>query len=106
MLPSQCDLSKIKLNNCFKSWINLKQEFQRITGTTISRNENDLIQMLDKFGLKHVGKLHSGRDDVRNIELVFKELCILDTLKATTLDKSYSNVMPAIEEKINLFRLK
>ena len=97
MLPSQCRLSGIGLHNCFKSWINVKKEFQRITGTMISRNENDLIQMLNKFGLKHVGKLHSGKDDVRNIELVLKELCIRDTLKATTLDESYCNVMPAIE---------
>ena len=102
MLPSQCHLSKIKLPDCFKSWINIKQEFQRIAEVIINRSENDLTQMLNEFGLKHAGKLHSGKDDVRSIELVVRELCARGTLKATTLDESYSKVMPGMEEKMEV----
>lgn len=50
----------------------------------ISREENDLMQMLENLGLEHKGILHSGIDDVKNMARVIDQLARMATLESTT----------------------
>ena len=88
MLPRQCRLSGIKQPNFTKSWINVKDEFTRITDKVISREENDLQFMMKHLNLEFSGRLHSGQDDVVNIFKVLKALLEKDKTLLTAEDHS------------------
>ena len=68
----------------FKRWVNIKKVFKEETNFDFEANLNDLKQMMKALGLRHEGVLHSGRDDVRNITKVAKELARLADLTPTT----------------------
>ena len=96
MIPSQCDLVKTGVPKFMESWINLKKEFCRIENTQIKRTSNDLTQMLQHFGLKFEGKLHSARDDVTNLSNIVKELVYKGKLQPSK-PSEMTEIMPSIE---------
>lgn len=63
MLPSQCSISGIPIPPGMRAWINVKQSFVKSTGLY----PHGIKDMLSQLKLKHVGALHSGIDDCRNI---------------------------------------
>jgi len=85
MLPAQmreCGFGDV--TPIFKRWVNIKKVFKDETNFDFEANLNDLKQMMKALGLRHEGVLHSGRDDVRNITKVAKELARLADLTPTT----------------------
>ncbi|XP_013788418.1 ERI1 exoribonuclease 3-like [Limulus polyphemus] len=70
MLPKQCSYFGISLPTYMNTWINIKKSFAQTTGIW----PKGLIQMLDYIELDHVGRLHSGIDDCRNIARILSKL--------------------------------
>ncbi|XP_076309121.1 ERI1 exoribonuclease 3-like [Tachypleus tridentatus] len=70
MLPKQCSYFDISLPTYMNSWINIKKSFAQVTRIW----PKELIQMLDYLKLDHVGRLHSGIDDCKNISRILGEL--------------------------------
>lgn len=74
MLPQQATLSKIKPHSCFKKWINVQDEFFKIT----KQKGKGMLDMLNKLNIDLIGRHHSGIDDCRNIaRIVIRLLEIL-----------------------------
>ncbi|KAM3725148.1 ERI1 exoribonuclease [Dirofilaria immitis] len=63
LLPSEAKYRNLQLPDYFKRWVNLKKAFCKWKGYFAK----SLIVMLRDLELNHVGRLHSGIDDVRNI---------------------------------------
>lgn len=74
MVPAQCRLSGIEVPDFLKSWINLKEEFTRLTGVTIHKRQNDMLQMMKHFEIDLQGELHNARDDVINCSKVLRRV--------------------------------
>ena len=66
----------------------MKEEFTRITGKAISREENDLQFMMKNLELEFSGRLHAGKDDVVNICKVLQALSERDKFLHTAADDS------------------
>ena len=86
MLPEQANLVPEigQLPECFRRWINIKDVFSEVTGIKLVKSENDLMQMLKALDIDHEGKLHSGKDDVKNITNVLRTLARMTTLEKTS----------------------
>lgn len=76
MLPKQLAHSEIEgpSPEYFQNWVNIKKLFTIRTGLVIERSKNDLLQMMSYYKIEHVGKLHSGIQDVQNIKRVVEEV--------------------------------
>ena len=100
MLPSQFHLSNEQYPDWTKSWLNVKSEFERLTSTYIKRSDNDLVQMMEYFQVDFEGRLHSGKDDVKNIYKLLRKMCEKYVLDATVLHPSFGmdGIMPWINE--------
>lgn len=70
MLPEQCELLNIPIPDFMKKWINIKKEFARIK----ARFPNGIMDMSKQLNLSHIGRLHSGIDDCKNIANILKQL--------------------------------
>lgn len=70
MLPEQCELLNIAIPDFMKKWINIKKEFARIKGK-FPYGIKDMLKQLDQ---PHIGRLHSGIDDCKNIANILKQL--------------------------------
>eukprot|EP01084_Bolivina_argentea_P281625 481878_1 len=67
MWAKQCIVSSFKFNKpamLFAAWINVKEVFQRIMGLNYKIG---MMRMLQILNISHIGKHHSGIDDVKNI---------------------------------------
>jgi inhibitor of KinA sporulation pathway (predicted exonuclease) len=62
MLPIEAHRYGIKLNNYYRKWIDLKDEFRHFYG----RTAGGMMNMLSKLNIKHKGRHHSGISDCRN----------------------------------------
>ncbi|XP_067893123.1 ERI1 exoribonuclease 3-like isoform X2 [Heterodontus francisci] len=71
MLPGQCQYLGLPVPDYFKKWINLKKAYSFAMG---SYPKNGLPFMIKGLNLQHIGKLHSGIDDCKNIANIMKEL--------------------------------
>uniref|UniRef100_A0A8C4S932 ERI1 exoribonuclease family member 3 n=1 Tax=Erpetoichthys calabaricus TaxID=27687 RepID=A0A8C4S932_ERPCA len=71
MLPGQCQHLGLCVPDYFKQWINLKKAYSKATGTW---PKSGLPAMVQGLGLKHLGRLHSGIDDCRNIANIMREM--------------------------------
>jgi len=63
MWPNQARLVGLGTPPYFECWCNIKV----LCGNEFAQLPKNIIQLLDMFGLKHVGHHHSGIDDVENI---------------------------------------
>jgi len=63
MWPNQARLVGLRTPPYFERWVNIKT----LCGNEFAQLPKNIIQLLDMFGLKHVGHHHSGIDDVENI---------------------------------------
>jgi len=63
MLPSQAGLFNIRVPSYFKKWINIK----RFILQKWEINCKGMMEILEEFKIDHVGRHHSGIDDVINI---------------------------------------
>jgi len=63
MFPKQARLSGISIPGYFKKWINIKQ----LVTDTFQCKCKGMMGMLSTFKIQHIGRHHSGIDDVRNI---------------------------------------
>eukprot|EP00062_Callorhinchus_milii_P014540 gi/632963826/ref/XP_007898099.1/ PREDICTED: ERI1 exoribonuclease 3 [Callorhinchus milii] len=71
MLPGQCQYLKLPVPDYFKKWINLKKAY----GTAMETYpKSGLPCMVEGLALSHIGRLHSGIDDCKNIANIMKEL--------------------------------
>lgn len=70
MLPAQCQAIGIPVPPYMRSWINIKMCFADLTRTW----PRNLMTMIEQCELTHVGKLHSGIDDCKNIANIMKDL--------------------------------
>lgn len=68
MLPHQCNNLNIPIPDYFKKWINIKKPCSDVT-TVYPKG---IMAMQQQLGLKHVGRLHSGIDDCKNIASILK----------------------------------
>jgi inhibitor of KinA sporulation pathway (predicted exonuclease) len=87
MLPAQLRLEGRPLEqepDYLKTWINVKKVFEEQTQTEISKERNDLQQMMEVLGLRAAGSLHSGIDDVKNIARVVEVLSRFTALEVTS----------------------
>lgn len=75
MLPSQCKYFHINIPSYFRSWINIKRVFTKLTG----QKAVGMPSMLSHFKLTLDGRHHSGIDDTKNIA---KILCRLAEINA------------------------
>ncbi|XP_072130744.1 ERI1 exoribonuclease 3-like [Mobula birostris] len=71
MLPGQCQYLGLPVPDYFKKWINLKKAYSFAMG---KYPKNGLPFMISGLNLQHIGKLHSGIDDCKNIANIMKEL--------------------------------
>ncbi|XP_072366871.1 ERI1 exoribonuclease 3-like isoform X1 [Scyliorhinus torazame] len=71
MLPGQCQDLGLPVPDYFKKWINLKKAYSFAMG---NYPKNGLPFMVKGLNLEHIGKLHSGIDDCKNIANIMKEL--------------------------------
>ena len=71
-LPVQCKYQAIDYPDYLRRWINIKDEFERITGK--SRKRNGMAGMLKELDLKLEGRHHSGIDDSKNIAKILATL--------------------------------
>ena len=65
MYPRQCTISKIKLTNPFKRWINIKDAFKQLY-TPEGGRSGGMVKMMEQLGLELEGRQHSGIDDCWN----------------------------------------
>ena len=70
MLPRQCQLAGVACPTVFRRWMNIKKEFQRHSAVKVA----SLMDMVEKAGLHHRGRLHSGIDDCVNIAQVLQQM--------------------------------
>lgn len=70
MLPEQCQLFDISIPDFMKKWVNIKKEFARTKG----RFPKGIMDMLKDLNLDHIGRLHSGIDDCKNIAKILRKL--------------------------------
>uniref|UniRef100_A0A1I7VI92 Exonuclease domain-containing protein n=1 Tax=Loa loa TaxID=7209 RepID=A0A1I7VI92_LOALO len=70
LLPSEANYRNLKLPDYFKRWINLKKAFCKWNGYFAK----SLTVMLHDLELNHLGRLHSGIDDVRNMCQITRSL--------------------------------
>lgn len=71
MLPGQCQCLGLPVPDYFKKWINLKKAYSFAMGNYPA---NGLPFMIKGLNLQHIGKLHSGIDDCKNIASILTEL--------------------------------
>ncbi|XP_078074789.1 ERI1 exoribonuclease 3-like [Mustelus asterias] len=71
MLPGQCQCLGLPVPDYFKKWINLKKAYSFAMG---KYPKNGLPLMIEGLNLQHIGKLHRGIDDCKNIANIMKEL--------------------------------
>lgn len=69
MLPLQCQRVGICVPPYMRTWINIKTCFAELTRTW----PRNLMTILERCELVHVGKLHSGIDDCKNIANIIKD---------------------------------
>lgn len=69
MLPQQSSYFGFEYPDYLKRWINIKKTFKSVTGVY---PQGDLLEMLERLGLKLEGRHHSGIDDCRNIARVLE----------------------------------
>ncbi|KAJ1567893.1 hypothetical protein HK096_008275 [Nowakowskiella sp. JEL0078] len=74
MLPAQLQLSKIPSSSIFSQWINLKVPFMNVFPEQKKTRLFGMVTMLNKSGIKLIGRHHSGIDDTRNIASIAREL--------------------------------
>ncbi|VDK72764.1 unnamed protein product [Litomosoides sigmodontis] len=72
LLPNEANYRNLVLPDYFNRWINLKKAFCKCRGYFAK----SLTVMLRDLGLNHVGRLHSGVDDVRNMCQITKCLAM------------------------------
>lgn len=80
MLPKQMTLShrlmklsgstSVKIPLIFRSWLNIKKEYERLYYTKVK----SMTDMLEQAKLKLLGRHHSGIDDATNIANVLKKM--------------------------------
>ncbi|VIO87875.1 exonuclease family protein [Brugia malayi] len=70
LLPSEANYRNLELPEYFKRWINLKKAFCKCKGYFAK----SLAVMLRDLELNHLGRLHSGIDDVRNMCQITRSL--------------------------------
>lgn len=70
MLPLEAKRYDIKLNNYYKKWKDLKDEFQYCYKTTAG----SMMNMLSKLNIKHTGHHHSGISDCENTAEIVKKM--------------------------------
>lgn len=70
MLPDQCKLFDLRIPSYMKAWINVKKSYADATG----KWPKSMEFMLEKLKIRHVGRLHSGIDDCKNLALIVNEL--------------------------------
>ena len=75
-LPVQCKYQALDYPDYLRRWINIKDEFERITGK--SRKRNGMAGMLKELDLKLEGRHHSGIDDSKNIAKILATLASKD----------------------------
>ncbi|XP_067846224.1 ERI1 exoribonuclease 3-like [Heptranchias perlo] len=71
MLPGQCQYLGLPVPDYFKKWINLKKAYGSATG---NYPKSGLPFMIKELNLQHIGRLHSGIDDCKNIANIMKKL--------------------------------
>jgi len=71
MLPGQAEYFKLSLPDYFNEWINIKFAFKEVTGCKAF----SLSDMLEKLGLTHTGRHHSGigRKLIKSISQIIDE---------------------------------
>jgi inhibitor of KinA sporulation pathway (predicted exonuclease) len=70
MLPAQCKLSGVACPSVFRRWVNIKKEYRRHCGVKVI----SLMDMVEKAGLTHLGRWHSGIDDCVNVAQVLRRM--------------------------------
>jgi len=70
MMGRQCALSGMHVPARFRQWVNIKNLFRSVCGTS----GGGMKSMLDALGLRLEGHHHSGLDDCRNIGRILTEL--------------------------------
>lgn len=82
MLPSQCRYFGWRVPEYFKSWMNIKFVFKRLTGVPAK----GMPHMLNHFGLTLDGRHHSGIDDTKNIKKILTKLLDIEpNIQPTTV---------------------
>jgi inhibitor of KinA sporulation pathway (predicted exonuclease) len=77
-LPLDCAHKHIHSPSVYKRWINLKKEFRRLH-PTYSGNYG-LVGLLEFYGMKVEGHIHSGIDDCHNTVRLLNMMVIRDRL--------------------------
>lgn len=70
MLPIEAQRYNIKLNNYYKKWKNLKEEFEIF----YNKNAGTMMEMLEKLKITHTGHYHSGISDCENILKIVEKM--------------------------------
>lgn len=70
MLPIEAKRYNIKLNNYYKNWKDLKNEFQSL----YKKKQVGMMDMLSKLNIKHTGRHHSGISDCKNTSEIVKKM--------------------------------
>lgn len=70
MLPANCRLLGMNVPPYLRAWCNLKRVFREVVGA----KPGGLLQALERLGLTHVGRHHSGLDDAINTTFIAAEL--------------------------------
>jgi inhibitor of KinA sporulation pathway (predicted exonuclease) len=68
-LPKQASYSSVSVPSYLKSWCNVKKIFRKVYGS-----KKSLKKMMEFYGLKWIGRHHSGLDDCKNILQVIEEM--------------------------------
>eukprot|EP00803_Ostreobium_quekettii_P008663 evm.model.scf_1422.1 EVM.evm.TU.scf_1422.1 scf_1422:15009-22671(-) len=63
MWPNQARTSQLATPDVFRAWANVKSIFRNV----LREYGRGMMNMLDRLGLPHQGRHHSGIDDTRNI---------------------------------------
>jgi inhibitor of KinA sporulation pathway (predicted exonuclease) len=66
MLPLKICRHSLEHYNCYKKYVNIRDEFNAF----YNKNAGSMVNMLTKLKLELVGKHHSGIDDCRNISQI------------------------------------
>ena len=69
-LPTYCEYLRVRPAEYFKQWINIKDLFTERFET----RPKGMGDALNKLGIRHTGRLHSGIDDCRNILEILKRI--------------------------------
>jgi len=90
--PAQCKLSGVGVDGHCRRWLNLKAAFKVFYRQVDGRpqKKSGMLDMLERLGLEHRGRLHSGIDDCRNLARIWimmadNGLLIMDEIGALFL---------------------